>query len=716
MKIKSISIRNFRSYYGTHSIELYEGLNIFIGDNGDGKSTLFDSLNWLFDTTLTEQKNERLISKKCIAQLVSGGDTEKVSVSMTFEHDGEKHIEKSFDFFLDVNSNLKTANYQFIGYEESGSERQRVDGRRLLDRCFDASIRQYCLFKGEERLDIFNTDNALQYLVNTFSEVHDFDMFYTGDEEGFTEFAVQNAKRAKDVAIKNANASTQKERDLNAAIGEISRQLSSVDRDFKDAENNYNKYDKLLTDIESHAEASEDLRRINDRIKNLKERKENTELKIDDAYSKKLLDDYWIMCGMSSVIELFSEKTNAFIKEKQKLEIKEAKKKGKKEAIKEIAAGVLPLDPLIPDKKSMENMIHDEFCKVCGRPAPKGSDPYNFMVQKLQSLLDSISGDVPEDEEETKMFVNNYSAELQQIQRNVDYMTMQINGLQNEISNSVKENNRLKMLANNLQRSIDDAMDEKNKLLSKNNNITEEELDTDYKNISNWNKFRNDAGHNREKLKIRKKELNDKLTELQSELAGISKDDKSKTAVLVHQAMQYICSAFAYAKQKNTRDFIELLTAHANGYLKKLNVDDFHGVIQIIERANGAARLQLVDNDGTIVTNPNTALETSKFMSVLFAISDLTTLKRENDYPLIFDAPTSSFGPQKERDFYAAISSVNKQCIIATKSFLKEDGSLDMPKIEHQKGKIFRLSLNPDCDLEKMSTIQTNIEPIKMNI
>ena len=47
---------------------------------------------------------------------------------------------------------------------------------------------------------------------------------------------------------------------------------------------------------------------------------------------------------------------------------------------------------------------------------------------------------------------------------------------------------------------------------------------------------------------------------------------------------------------------------------------------------------------------------------------------------------------------------------------LKEDGSLDMPKIEHQKGKIFRLSLNPDCDLEKMSTIQTNIEPIKMNI
>ena len=373
-------------------------------------------------------------------------------------------------------------NYQFIGYEESGSERQRVDGRRLLDRCFDASARQYSLFKGEERLDIFNTDNALQYLVNTFSEVHDFDLYYTGKEDGFTEFAEQNAKRAKDVAIKNANATSQKERDLNAAISETSRQLSSISRDLKDEEYNFAKYDKFLTDIESHAEASEDLRKINDRIKNLKERKDNAELKIDDAYSKKLLDDYWIMCGMSPIIDLFSEKVNTFVEDKKKLEINEAKQKGKKEAIKEIAAGVMPLDPLIPDKKTMENMINAEFCKVCGRPAPKGSEPYNFMVQKLHDLIDSISGDKKEDETDADLFPNNYSAELQQILRNVDYMTMQVNGLQNEINNCINENSRLTMLVGNFQRSIDDALEEKNKLLAKNNNITEDELDTTFIN------------------------------------------------------------------------------------------------------------------------------------------------------------------------------------------------------------------------------------------
>ena len=50
MIIKSITIENFRSYYGNNHIELGEGLTLIIGSNGDGKTTLFEALEWLFRT------------------------------------------------------------------------------------------------------------------------------------------------------------------------------------------------------------------------------------------------------------------------------------------------------------------------------------------------------------------------------------------------------------------------------------------------------------------------------------------------------------------------------------------------------------------------------------------------------------------------------------------------------------------------------------------
>ena len=77
-------------------------------------------------------------------------------------------------------------------------------------------------------------------------------------------------------------------------------------------------------------------------------------------------------------------------------------------------------------------------------------------------------------------------------------------------------------------------------------------------------------------------------------------------------------------------------------------------------------------------------------MSVLFAISDLTTLKREENYPLIFDAATSSFGDSKEDEFYNIIDKIEKQCIIVTKDFITK-GQLRIEDVEHLTCTIYRI-------------------------
>jgi DNA sulfur modification protein DndD len=105
-------------------------------------------------------------------------------------------------------------------------------------------------------------------------------------------------------------------------------------------------------------------------------------------------------------------------------------------------------------------------------------------------------------------------------------------------------------------------------------------------------------------------------------------------------------------------------------------------------------------------------------MSLLFAIAKLTTVKHENDFPLIFDAPTSSFTGAKESEFFGVIGNINKQTIIVTKSFLKEekdeDGKsiLDTMRLKEIKAKKYRISKKYPFDDKNLATIETEIESL----
>ena len=100
------------------------------------------------------------------------------------------------------------------------------------------------------------------------------------------------------------------------------------------------------------------------------------------------------------------------------------------------------------------------------------------------------------------------------------------------------------------------------------------------------------------------------------------------------------------------------------------------------------------------------------YISVLFAISDFTQQKRSEDYPLIFDAATSSFGDSKEQSFYNVIDKLNKQCIIATKDFI-EKGNVRYSDIESLTCSVYRIKKAEGFDPRNMATVRTTIQKIK---
>lgn len=724
MKLNKIIIKNFRSYYGENCFELSDGLTLVIGDNGDGKTTFFEALEWLFDTS-KDNKSESNISEMRKAEM-GIGDSDEVSVTMTFDHRGEKEICKKFIFEKDTNGSVRTRDFSFVGYEIVGAERYKRDGKILLESCFDTVIRRYCLFKGERELNVFDNNTALKTLVDTFSGIKQFD--------NLVELTTYFEQQSDNLVIKELKKDKKQEKVIKRLEYELSKvqsDISDVRHDISIKEKAVSDYETRLRVLEENQDACEKLQDINARIEQKKIEQRRLMGYINLDYNAMLLDDMWILRAFPSILSEYQKKVSSLSREKRKLQKAEderiAIEKGKQEAIKEIqklANDATPLPWNLPDKETMQEMIDDEICKVCGRPAEKGSDAYNFMVNKLNEYLDHIRKESESAQQQEALvkplFENTYINELhtRSIQLSGD-TEQELMGLATAIADRLSFVQSRKQDLERVNKDLTEAEDAKMQLLIQTPDLTEEMLIKnfkDFKGLSDSSKRASldlqELNHELEVLEAQKQELKERQNQI------VPSNGIVRVYQKVHITLERIMKAFEAAKNRNVEEFIQTLEEQANIYLKKLNADDFRGVIKIKRTADGSARINLYSSNDTLIANPGGAQKTTMYMSVLFAISKITTLKRDEDYPLIFDAPTSSFGEFKEDIFYNIIDNIDKQCVIFTKDLLRYDRDtekreLDFDKINQLSCSVYRIQKAPGYDEEDLSTIRTITERIK---
>ena len=724
MKLNKIIIKNFRSYYGENCFELSDGLTLVIGDNGDGKTTFFEALEWLFDTS-KDNKSESNISEMRKAEM-GIGDSDEVSVTMTFDHRGGKEICKKFIFEKDTNGSVRTRDFSFVGYEIVGAERYKRDGKILLESCFDTVIRRYCLFKGERELNVFDNNTALKTLVDTFSGIKQFDNLVE-----LTTYFEQQSDNLVTKELKKDKKQEEVIKRLEYELSKVQSDISDVRHDISIKEKAVSDYETRLRVLEENQDACENLQDINARIEQKKIEQRRLMGYINLDYNAMLLDDMWILRAFPSILSEYQKKVSSLSREKRKLQKAEderiAVEKGKQEAIKEIqklANDATPLPWNLPDKETMQEMIDDEICKVCGRPAEKGSDAYNFMVNKLNEYLDHIrkeSEAAQQQETPIKpLFENTYINELhtRSIQLSGD-TEQELMGLATAIADRLSFVQSRKQDLERVNKDLTEAEDAKMQLLIQTPDLTEEMLIKnfkDFKGLSDSSKRASldlqELNHELEVLEAQKQELKERQNQI------VPSNGIVRVYQKVHITLERIMKAFEAAKNRNVEEFIQTLEEQANIYLKKLNADDFRGVIKIKRTADGSARINLYGSNDTLIANPGGAQKTTMYMSVLFAISKITTLKRDEDYPLIFDAPTSSFGEFKEDIFYNIIDNIDKQCVIFTKDLLKYDRNtekreLDFDKINQLSCSVYRIQKAPGYDEEDLSTIRTITERIK---
>lgn len=720
MIIREITIKNFRSYYGENHLILSKGLTLIIGDNGDGKTTFFDALVWLFDTT-GKNSDTSHISAKRKAEL-SVDESDEVKVSIKFEHNGEKEIEKSFTFTKTAEGKIQTENVKFDGYSTEGTERLNILGKDLLDYCFEPVIRKYCLFRGENELNVFAHEAALKTLVDTFSDIRDFEPLVNFANKLESKASKAEADELKK-DIKVAEEAKKIENEWNQLIPEIEK----INTELKEKQVAIEDYTMLLNQLEDSEAASKRYQEQKELFEARSQMRNKLEVEIKCDYSTNLLDEQWILRSFPSILREFTDKVTALNKQKRRLEKEEterrAKAEGAREAIAQIgqqlANNTVPLPWYLPDEATMREMLEEKICKVCNREAPEGSAAYEFMHRKLQEYIDNAAQQVTKQtdsaiETETPFFPNAFIDELRKRQIRMGEETeSEIAQISQVIKERLEEIARKKVKLAEVESELA-SLEIEQKSLEMQSGLKGELLE---KNFHDFRGFFETKGKAEADIVALTKQLSEKegrKAELEAERAKLNPESTlAKNAQRVHKAFERIYQAFYQAKELNAQEFLQNLQAEANRYLEQLNRAGFHGLIRLTKTANDMVRINLLDKEGQDIKNPNGALETAMYMALLFGISQVTTLSREQDYPLIFDAPTSSFGSFMEATFYNVIDNIDKQCIIATKDFITEQRTLDEERIGRLSCSVYRIAKAEGFNSTDLSTVQTTITKIK---
>lgn len=717
MKLKHLKIRNYRNYYGDTSVEFSEGLTLLLGENNDGKTNFFEVLEWLFDT-IDRQLQAEDVSRKKLAELEVGA-SDQVSVELHFEHGGTSNrVRKSVEFER-TEKGVRLGKQEFEAEFLDGGTWQRTGAKEMVEESFQYFIRKFSLFKGETSLDVLHHQD-FPHLVEFLSTISRYDRI--------VEEAPKWTKEANKVANRVQKKFTQEEN----AYRQLEEERQQAEEALRKEEQQLAKLRKEIDDVQQALQALEQNQEARERIALLEPQINSKSLEIQQLESETprrnkshaLLDDMWILGAFSPIFEEFRKKCDDSRREKraqkekfdQELRDRLANLEQTVHEHRRLVNGAEQLPWHLPNGDVMEEMLHDQVCKVCNREAPEGSEPYRFMEEKLKEYREmertaQVESAQPAERPET-CFQNEFVEELNDLKNeiggaNAALFNNKPQEIREQIEREAERDERLKQLRSQL----DELREQQDKILSQ-RNINIEGVQSAIKDYGNLSQR---LGNKENELKL----CEDNLERLKAKSEALEKQ-YAETPVpqgemgrnmVIKDYFAHIETAFCWAKEQNVEKLMQKIEGLANAKLELLQGDGFRGTVRLL-RKGGSWDIKLYDGKNEMAS-PSKSQETLKYMSVLFAISELTCERSDSRYPLIFDAPCSEFDAQRAQAFYEVIAALDKQCVITTKDFIEGDGTVNRELLAPLNCKVYRVKKTEGFDPTRQETISTTITTIK---
>jgi len=308
MRLLSIKLKNYRSYYGDHELTIAhsgkKNVTLIHGAMGAGKTKLFSSIQWCFYGE--EEYDERGSVNKDIINAVALKDSLKnkesiVEVTVIFEHENKKyHAIRKFSAF---NGSAETrTNFSLLCALPTGDFNSLTDPDLEMNSILSKDLRKYFMFDGEniQNYSKYGHETDIQRAIKgllgfddierTMDALSRIDTQYNSDIRKITNSQelqaviddierirtrIANAEKQnleRDVEIKKGEALIQKLEKEQAAIGQVKEYVLRQDK----------LKDRLAVLQNSRVEHRETVGECTDKIY----------LTILDGVSKKVIDIY----------------------------------------------------------------------------------------------------------------------------------------------------------------------------------------------------------------------------------------------------------------------------------------------------------------------------------------------------------------------------------------------------------------------------------------
>jgi DNA sulfur modification protein DndD len=700
-------------YYGTKPFEFADGLNIILGHNGDGKSTIFTAFNWIFNSEFSLILSD-VYSQKKYSEILENESFDVKVECVVVQYNSEYKISKSFT----VTKNANYANTSRIKEEILKRDLQSgellTDNRSISDlsrQVFPAAFRNFSMFETETDALKIIEGKQLAELVKSFSDAKHYDKL----DEVIAELATRADKQFR----KESKADTTAQETIDAIdrkIKNVSDDIDKLTKRIAEDEKGRDFYTDKINELVNNLTISEDFKKIDDEISQLKEKtdKARNELKYQNRFTDFLFDSFYILKGFDNIMSDFSRKIDDLRQKKNEVNDEELRKFAVEKL--KLENGATPFPPGFPSLEILKEILKDDICKICNTPLNENAKDY---INKSIKLYEK-SKNKQKELKDPVIFTNNFIDEFQIINHThtVHSEKYSKERITEEIEFCIKRITDYNNLIDSNKKQIEDKKAEKENLLSKVPDILKNELKNLRKIHSDYTIEKDELiskiGENNVRLERKKQDLQDLNTTRTKTLAQFKGSNFKLQTVELLNSFSEIAKV---VKGDEYEKFLKVLSDRATAYLKQINVGEITGKIELYKK-NEEVKYKSLNDDGSLRTqfDNSGAMQISIPLSILFAIADIAaeTVDKEESYPMIFDAPTGRFSPDREQKFFKILKETKKQRIVVTLKFLGVENQIPFVKkddFQHiEKDKAFFIKRVRPFENTKHETINTEIE------